>query len=390
MTASSWRIVFFGTPSFAVPTLKVLLEGPDEVIAVVTQPDRKKGRGQRLILSPVKETVLQYCADASLPFERLCQESVHGSTGSPRTDTGTSEFNCFAARPEAFDSPFALSLSKGERCAHDGPAERRTANCGAIPKERVIPLFQPERVKEESFQEGLRRLDPDLFVVAAYGQILPKSLLGVPRQGAINVHASLLPKYRGAAPIAWAILKGEALTGVTIMKMDEGMDTGDILLQKETPIGAEETAETLHDRLALAGAELLSEAVAKMKKGEISPVRQDPSLATFAPPLRKEDGRIDWRRGAKEIHRQVRALYPWPGAYTSFEGQLLKIFRGEVREGRPGGEPGKVSWVGIDSVEVGTGGGSFLIREVQLEGKKRMNVRDVLAGRPISAGTVFH
>ena len=225
--------------------------------------------------------------------------------------------------------------------------------------------------------------------MAAYGQIFPKSLLEIPRDGAINVHASLLPKYRGAAPIAWAILKGEALTGVTIMKMDEGMDTGDILLQKETPIGDDDTAETLHDRLALAGAELLVEAVAKMKGSEISPVRQDPSLVTFAPPLRKEDGRIDWGKQAKEIHRQVRALYPWPGAYTSFEGQLLKIFRGEVREGKHGGEPAKVSWVGIDSVEVVTGGGSFLIREVQLEGKKRMSIRDFLAGHPIPVGTVF-
>jgi len=333
LTTPSWRIVFFGTPSFAVPTLKSLLEGPDEVIAVITQPDRKKGRGQRLILSPVKETVLQY---ASLPFK--------GRAGEGR----------------------GVGLKKQE-----------------------IPLFQPERVKEESFQESLRRLDPDLFVVAAYGQIFPRSLLEIPRHGAINVHASLLPKYRGAAPIAWAILRGETMSGVTIMKMDEGMDTGDILLQKETPIGDDETAETLHDRLALAGAELLPEVVAKMKRREISPVCQDPSRVTFAPPLRKEDGRIDWGREAKEIHRQVRALYPWPGAYTSLEGQLLKIFEGAVREGRPGGKTGKVSWVGIDSVEVGTGKGSFLIKEVQLEGKKRMSIRDFLAGHPIAVGTVL-
>ncbi len=311
-----WRIIFFGTPSFAVPTLKALFEGPDEVIAVVTQPDRKKGRGQRVSFSPVKEIAAQY-------------------------------------------------------------------------EGRKISLFQPEKVREEVFQESLRRLQPDLFVVTAYGKILPKSLLDIPRQGAINVHASLLPKYRGAAPIAWAILKGETSTGVTIMKMDEGMDTGDIFLQRATSIGDEETAETLHDKLASLGGQLLLEALAKIKRGEISPFRQNHSQATYAPPLRKEDGRIDWKREAKEIHRQVRAFDPWPGAYTLFEEQLLKICRGEVRAERPGGVGGKVLWTGIDFIEVGTGKGSFLIKEVQLEGKKRMGVRDFLSGHPVPAGSLF-
>ena len=316
MTTRPWRIVFFGTPSFAVPTLKVLLEGPDDVVAVVTQPDRKKGRGQKVGLSAVKEELLR-----------------HGTSG--------------------------------------------------------LPLFQPETVKEEPFQRSLRDLSPDLFVVAAYGQILPGSLLEIPRHGAVNVHASLLPKYRGAAPVAWAILKGENVTGVTIMKMDEGMDTGDVLSQRETPIGAEETAETLHDRLASIGASLLLETVSKMKNGGVTPVRQDPSHATLAPLLKKEDGRIDWKKEAKEIDRKVRAFDPWPGAFTQLHGQLLKIYRGRVREGNAGTGKGTVLWVGADFIEVGTGQGSFLIGEVQLEGKRRMGVREFLTGHPIPIGAVF-
>lgn len=315
MTLPSWRIIFFGTPSFAVSVLKGLLEGTDRVIAVVTQPDRKKGRGQKISLPPVKDLVLRK-------------------------------------------------------------------------RESEIRLFQPDKVKEKTFQESLRGLYPDLFVVAAYGQILPKPLLEIPKYGAINVHASLLPKYRGAAPIAWAILNGERKTGATIMKMDEGMDTGDILLQRELPIGAEDTAETLHDRLAPLGAELLVEFLAKMKGGEIYPIRQDPSQATYAPPLKKENGRIDWKKEAQEIDRKVRGFDPWPGAFTLYNGHVLKIFKGEVRQG-DAKDGGKVLWVGTDFVEIGTGKGSFLIREVQLEGKRRMSIRDFLAGHSVPVGTVF-
>ena len=316
MNIPPWRIVFFGTPAFAVPTLNALLEGPDQVIGVVTQPDRKKGRGQKVGFSPVKEWASQYRAGG-------------------------------------------------------------------------IPVFQPERVKEEAFQESLKRCVPDLFVVAAYGQILPQSLLDIPKYGAINVHASLLPKYRGAAPIAWAILKGDKVTGVTIMKMDKGMDTGDILLQREVIVEDEETSETLHDKLASIGAQLLIETLAGMKGGAITPIRQDHEQATYAPPLKKEDGRIDWKREAREIDCQVRAFNPWPGAYSSLQGHFLKIFKGEVREGRPGEQAGSVLWVGADFVEVGTGKGSFLIREVQLEGKRRMALREFLAGHAIPVGAVF-
>jgi len=311
--ASPWRIIFFGTPNFAIPTLKYLLQGPDEVIAVVTQPDREKGRGRKVIPSPVKELALQ-----------------HGLT-----------------------------------------------------------LLQPEKVREEAFQEKMKSLQPELFVVVAYGQILPKSLLKIPKHGAVNVHASLLPKYRGAAPIPWAILKGERLTGVTTMMMDEGMDTGDILLQIEIPIGEEETSETLHDRLALLGAQLLLETVRGMKAGNLHPIPQDHSKATYAPPLKKEDGRMDWSKEAKEIDRQVRAFNPWPGAFTEWNGQLLKIYRGEVRGKKSIGKAGTVAWVGLDFIEVETGKDFFLIKEVQLEGKRRMGVREFISGHPITVGTTF-
>ncbi len=311
--ASPWRIVFFGTPSFALQTLGQLLTGEDEVVAIVTQPDRERGRGRRVIPSPVKE----------------------------------------------------LGFNRG------------------------ITILQPEKVREEAFQEKIRSLQPDLFVVVAYGQILPKSFLQIPTYGAVNVHASLLPKYRGAAPIAWAILQGERVTGVTTLMMDEGMDTGDILLQAEIPVNEDETGETLHDRLALVGSQLLLETVRGLKTESIRPIPQDHSKATYAPLLKKEDGRIDWSEEAEEIDRRVRALYPWPGAFTGWNGQWLKIHRGEVRKDGTHGKAGMVSWVGADFIEVETGKGSFLIKEVQVEGKRRMSTREFLAGNPIPVGTVF-
>jgi methionyl-tRNA formyltransferase len=310
---SPWRVVFFGTPSFAIPTLKSLFEGPDELVAVVTQPDREKGRGRKVVLSPVKELALQ-----------------HGRS----------------------------------------------------------PL-QPGSVREEAFQESLRGLQPELVVVVAYGQILPKAILKIPKYGAVNVHASLLPQYRGAAPIVWAILKGEKVTGVTTMLMDEGMDTGDILLQREIPIEDDDTAETLQQRLAVLGAQLIMETLERMKAGRIHPIPQDHSKATYAPPLKKEDGRIDWRKEAKEIGLQVRAFNPWPGAFTELDGRLLKVYRGEVKKAKPAGKAGTVVWVGSDFIEIETGKDSFLIKEVQLEGKRRMSVRDFLSGHPIAVGTVL-
>lgn len=313
MSPSPWRIIFFGTPSFALPSLDCLLQGSDQIVAVVTQPDRKKGRGQRMTPSPVKR--------------------------------------------------FAL--------------------------ERGIEVFQPERVKDEVFQEKLRELHPHLIVVAAFGQILPKSILDLPIYGCINVHASLLPKYRGAAPIAWAILNGEEATGITIMRMDEGMDTGDILSQAQVPIEKGESAESLEEKLSLLGGKLLVETIEKMKRGEISPIPQDHTRATYAPPLKKEDGKIDWGREAELIDRQVRAFNPWPGAFTRWNHRLLKVYRGEVRKHPHPEEAGRVIWVGSDFIEVATGKDSFIIKEVQLEGKRRMGVREFLLGHPITIGTIF-
>jgi methionyl-tRNA formyltransferase len=255
--------------------------------------------------------------------------------------------------------------------------------------QKGVFVLQPEKVKEVSFQEVLKDLKPDLFIVVAYGQILPKSLLPLPKQGAVNVHASLLPKYRGAAPIAWAILNGEKETGVTTMIMDEGMDTGAVLLQSEVPIREDETTETLHDRLASLGAQLLMETLKRMKTGGIRPIPQDHSKATYAPILKKEDGHIDWAREAEFIDRQVRAFHPWPGAYTEGQGQLLKIYKGEVRKGKKKGKAGTVLWVGADFIEIETGRDSFLIKEVQPGGKRRMSVQDFLAGHPVCVGTVF-
>jgi methionyl-tRNA formyltransferase len=289
------------------------LKGPDEVVGVVTQPDREKGRGRKIVISPVKELALQ----------------------------------------------------------------------------RGLTLLQPETVKEEAFHEAVKGLHPDLFVVVAYGQILPKSVLHVPKYGAVNIHASLLPRYRGAAPIAWAILRGERVTGVTTMVMDEGMDTGDILLQTEVPIHDEETCEDLHDRLAPLGAQLLSQTIEKMKAGEMQPVPQDHSKATDAPPLKKEDGHIHWKKEAREIDRQVRAFNPWPGAFTKWGDRLLKVYRGEVRERAPEGKAGAVVWVGSDFVEVATGKDAYLMKEVQLEGRKKVTVREFLSGHSIPVGTVF-
>ena len=313
MNTSRWRIIFFGTPSFAVLSLESLLQGSDDVIGVVTQPDRGKGRGKKVFPSPVKEAAQK-----------------HG-----------------------------------------------------------LIILQPERVKEEPFQKQVQELEPDLFVVVAYGQILPKSFLEIPRHGAINVHASLLPKYRGAAPIPWVILKGEKVTGVTTMMMDPGMDTGEILLQAEVPIGERETYEILHDRLSSLGARLLIETVAGIKAGTVHPRPQDESQATYAPTLKKEEGRIDWEKTAEEIDRQVRAFNPWPAAFTQWEGRLLKVCAGEARQGTAQGKAGEVVWLGTDFIEVMTGKGSFLMREVQLEGGRKLKAKDFLSGHPISVRTTF-
>jgi methionyl-tRNA formyltransferase len=305
---TSLRIVFFGTPEFAVPSLRALLAGEDEVVGVVCQPDKPSGRGHKLATSPVKDLAT----------------------------------------------------------AH------------------ALPVLQPPKLRTEDALTPLRELQPDLIVVAAYGKILPPSILTLPRLGCINVHASLLPKYRGAAPIQWAILRGETVTGITIMQMNEGMDTGDILLQRETPIGDDETYGELQTRLADLGAAALRQALSSLKRGELRPRPQDDAAATAAPMIQKEDGRIDWSRRAIDIARAVRAYNPWPSATTTLGGTLLKIHRADV-VATTSGAPGTVHVRGSDTV-VACGEGALRIDQLQLAGRKSLSAAEFIRGVRIASG----
>jgi methionyl-tRNA formyltransferase len=305
------KIVFMGTPEFAVPSLRKLAESGEEVVALVAQPDKPSGRGRKLTPPPTNQLA-----------EKL-----------------------------------------------------------------GIPVLQPSRIRTDEFVRELKKLNPDLICVVAYGKILPKAVLDLPRLGCVNVHASLLPEYRGAAPINWAIARGEKVTGVTTMMMDEGMDTGDILLQREIPIGEKDTGETLSGKLSQLGAELLIETIGLLKKEELNPQKQDESQATYAPLLKKEDGRIDWGKPAVEIGNLVRGMLPWPGAFTTLDGKLLKIFRVRVSEGE--GEPGVVTTSDSGTLRVGSGEGTIEIEELQIEGGKRLDSKAFLAGRKIEPGTVL-
>jgi methionyl-tRNA formyltransferase len=302
------RLVYLGTPAFAVPTLERAVEAGHEVLAVFTQPDRPKGRGQRDAMPPVKEA--------------------------------------------------ALLLG--------------------------LPVSQPERIRRPEVVEQLRALAPDAMVVVGYGQIIPQAILDIPPQGIINVHASLLPKYRGAAPIQWAIARGETRTGVTTMKIDAGLDTGDVLLQWETEIGPEETAVELGVRLAAAGGDLLVKTLAELPG--IVPQKQDEALATYAPILKKEDGRIDWSMDAQEIVNRVRGLVPWPGCYGFLRGQRLHIWRSKQAEGLF--HEGQLRVIG-KKLYAGCKGGAIELMEVQLEGKKRMTAGAFLNGFAIEDGEVL-
>ncbi|UCD72253.1 MAG: methionyl-tRNA formyltransferase [Syntrophobacterales bacterium] len=305
------RVIFMGTPFFALPILRAIHRNNHEVIGVVTQPDRPRGRGRKLGISPVKE------------------------------------------------------LAMGLR----------------------LPIMQPETPKDQVFIAEVRRKSPELIVVAAYGQILTRDLLDIPPLGCINVHASLLPKYRGASPIQWAIVNGEGRTGITIMKMDEGMDTGEILLAQEVEIESDDTAQSLHDRLAQVGAGLIIKAMDQLERGSLRPIPQDHREATYAPLLKKEDGLIDWNQDARDIFNRIRGFNPWPGAFTYLKGLRLKIFSGKIINEEIGERPGKVVQSGSEGIKVTAGKGSLLIKEVQLEGRKRMSIREFLIGNEIPPGT---
>jgi methionyl-tRNA formyltransferase len=248
-----------------------------------------------------------------------------------------------------------------------------------------IPVLQPEKIKTEEFYSELKEYEPDIICVAAYGKILPKNILDLPAGGCINVHGSLLPKYRGAAPINWAIIKGEEITGITTMMMDEGMDTGDILLQRE--IEAEDDAESLSEKLSMVGAELLIETIRLQKQGRLPRIPQDHSKATYAPMLKKEDGIIDWRKASEEIKNLIRGTLPWPGAYTTMYGKNLKLHQARISSGK--GKPGEVIVSESGTLRVATGDGSLDITEIQIEGGKKLPTQAFLIGRKIPRGTIL-
>lgn len=306
------RIVFMGTPDFAVPTLEALIGAGHELAAVVTQPDKPKGRGKAVLMTPVKEKALE---------------------------------------------------------------------CG-------IPVYQPKRVREPEFLDVLRKLNPDVIVVVAFGQILPREILTLPPFGCVNVHASLLPKYRGAAPIQWAVIDGETVSGVTTMQMNEGLDTGDILEQEEISLDPEETGGSLFEKLASLGGKMILSTLKGLEDGSIIPRAQGEMTTPYAKMLTKAMGEIDWSMDAASIERLVRGLNPWPSAYTYVDGKTLKIWKARVEAGEAGNEPGQVR-VTKDRLLVETGNGVLSILELQLEGKKRMEAAAFLRGFSIETGRKF-
>jgi methionyl-tRNA formyltransferase len=302
---------------------------------------------------------------------------------------GTAELSCsvLAALLESPDCEVVGAVTQPDR-----PKGRDLKLTPPPVKEMVLkaalPLLQPERARDEQFIEDLRRLEPDLIAVAAYGQILPRGILDLPRLGCVNVHASLLPKYRGAAPVQWAILNGEKETGVTIMKMDAGLDTGDILVQETTPIRSEDTSETLLHRLAMMGASLLVRTIPALVAGTLKPMPQASERATHAPKIKKQDGLIDWRQPAYSIWNRVRGLVPWPGAFTyalEEEGRrTLKLWRGDAVEAS--GDPGRILKMEKSGILVACGTGGLRITELQREGGRRLTAAEFVVGRSLTVG----
>ena len=307
------KIIFMGTPDFSVGALKALMEAGHQLQAVVTQPDKKKGRGEKVSFPPVKEEALK----------------------------------------------------------------------------AGLPVYQPEKVRDPEFIRVLKEYAPDVIVVIAFGQILPKEILTLPRYGCINVHASLLPKYRGAAPIQWAVIDGEEKTGVTTMQMNEGLDTGDLLETVEITLDPKETGGSLFDKLAREGAGLIVKTLEDIEAGIVTPKPQGEEGACYAKMLKKEMGKLDFARPAAELERLIRGLNPWPSAFTRLGGKSLKIWDAEVDDRDFDGEYGEIVAVEKDCLVVKTGEGSLLIRELQLEGKKRMEVGKFLLGYRLEKGVVL-
>ena len=307
------KVLFMGTPDFAVSSLEAIIGAGHDLVGVVTQPDKVKGRGGKISFPAIKEAAL----------------------------------------------------------AHN------------------LTVYQPSRVRDSEFIEIIRDLDPEVIVVAAFGQLLPKELLDMPLYGCINVHASLLPKYRGAAPIQAAIINGEKESGITIMHMDVKLDTGDMILQESIPLAEDETEGSLHDKLASLGARLIVEALDKLKEGTAKRIPQDESQATYVKMLDKKMGYIDFAKPAIDIERMIRGLNPWPSAYTKLKGKTLKIWRAEVIEYNSNARPGELVELTKDYFVVMTGKDALIIKELQLEGKKRMPCDAFLRGYPIEKGTIL-
>ncbi len=301
------KIVFMGTPDFSVNALENIVKAGHDVVGVITQPDKPKGRGGKMQYTPVKEKALELGLD----------------------------------------------------------------------------VYQPQRVKETEFIEKLKEMNPDAIVVIAFGQILPKAILDMPKYGCINVHASLLPKYRGAAPIQWSVIDGEKETGVTTMYMNEGLDTGDIIDKVVVPIDKKETGGSLFDKLAIEGGKLILKTLIELENGTAVRTPQDDSKSNYAGMINKQLGKIDFNKSANEIERLIRGLNPWPSAYTKMDGKTLKIWDADVDDSENDSVPGTITEVGKDFIRVATGKGSLKILELQLEGKKRMKTRDFLNGAKI-------
>ena len=307
------RVIFMGTPDFAVGTLEEIIAAGHEVVLVVSQPDKAVGRSKALKYTPVKACAIE-----------------HG-----------------------------------------------------------IEVYQPEKVRDEACVEYLRGYEPDIIIVEAFGQIIPKAILDMPRYGCVNVHASLLPKYRGAAPIQWAVINGDMVTGVTTMLMDEGLDTGKMIMKQEVIIREDETGGSLFDRLSKVGAKLCVETMAAIEAGTATYTPQNDAEATHTKKIYKELGSIDWTSDAKTIECLIRGLDPWPSAYTRLNDKTLKIWKAKVIPENRDAMPGCIVKVGKEGLAVQTGEGMLLITEVQLEGKKRMPVEAFLNGYPVDAGTYF-
>lgn len=306
-------VVFMGTPDFAVPCLEMLCREEYQIKAVITQPDRPRGRGQKLVVSPVKACAMKY----------------------------------------------------------------------------DLPVLQPQKIKTDEFETILEELAPDLIVVVAFGQILSKRILDIPRLGCINVHASLLPKYRGAAPLHWSVINGETKTGVTTMFMDEGLDTGDMLLTAEMDITDETTTGDVHDTLQAMGADVLRETIEQLIAGTAVRRKQNGEEATYAPLLTKELERIDWTKSAREIHDLIRGLAPWPGSYTILRDKRLKLWQSEVVNSTKKETAGTILGIEGERIFVAAGDGVLALTNVQPEGKKRMVAGDFARGHQIQAGEIL-